>query len=358
MPSPAASPDPIVDHRPSTTDWDAFVQDAPHGHFLQASAWAAVRATQGWRSRRVVLRDRGSGRILAGAQTLVRGRPGLRMAYLPRGPVAAPEDPRLPLLAAAVYAGTADCVFTRFEPHWTDTVATRRVLENLGLREAEPVQPPSTLLLDLAPGAAALLAGMKQKWRYNIRVAERRGVSVSLVDDEAGWDRFEGLVHHTARRNAFASRPAGYYRAVARAFGPAARLYLARLEGQTLAGILVLHWGRQATYLYGGSSDLSRDAMPNHLLQWRAIQDAAAAGLDTYDFWGIPDALGLAAAAGREPDDAEAGSDGLWGVWGFKRGFGGRVWRTVGAWDHVRAPLRHALATRALPLLRRAVRRA
>jgi len=357
MPAPDPSQAPIVDIRASATEWDAFVQQAPQGHFLQASAWARARGDQGWLARRVVLREQDGGPIVAGAQVLVRGRPGLRMAYVPRGPVAAPEDARLPLLCAALATATTDCVFARFEPHWTDDPAARRVLDGLGLRAAEAVQPPSTLLLDLAPGSAALLGHMKQKWRYNVRVAERRGVTVSLAGGDADWSRFEDLVQHTARRNAFASRPPGYYRNVAQAFGTAARLYLARLEGRTLAGILVLHWGRQATYLYGGSSDLDRDAMPNHLLQWRAIQDAAAAGLETYDFWGIPDALGLAAAAGRSPEDVTAEGGGLWGVWGFKRGFGGRIWRTVGAWDLVHAPLRYALATRVLPFLRRVGRR-
>ena len=355
--------EPAIDTHPSVAEWDAFVQAAPLGHFLQASAWATIRAGQGWAVRRVALRDPDGGSILQGAQVLVRGRWGLRMAYVPRGPVVESDGVLSPSLMAAIDALTADCIFVRFEPPWEDRPEARQLLSGFGLRPAEAVQPASTVMLDLRGGPEVLLAGMKQKWRYNIRLAERRGVQVSQEHAEDGWTDFESLVHHTAQRNGFGARPLGYYRSVGRAFGSAAHLYVARLDGQALAGILVLHHGRQATYLYGGSSDLHRDAMPNHLLQWQAIQDAARAGLDRYDFWGIPDALGLAAVEGRDLDavsapQTETGQQaGLWGVWGFKRGFGGRVWRAVGAWDRVHAPLRYALALQVLPRLRRFVRR-
>lgn len=355
--------DPTVDYHPNAAEWDAFVRDAARGHFLQADAWAALRGGQGWRSRRVALRDPDGGHIVLGAQVLVRGRRGLRMAYVPRGPVAEPDDERLPILMTALHDLTADCVFLRLEPHWEDQPAARRALSALDLRESDAVQPPSTVLLSLRAGPQAVLAGMKQKWRYNIRLAERRGVRVSQGASEGDWSTFEALVRHTASRNGFGARPPGYYRAVGLAFGQNARLYLARLEGEALAGILVIHWGREATYLYGGSSDRHRDAMPNHLLQWRAIEDAAESGLATYDFWGVPDALGLAAADGRDPESVTAPAstadprDGLWGVWGFKRGFGGQIWRSVGAWDGVHAPLRYVLAMRVLPAVKRLGRR-
>ncbi len=355
--------DPTVDFHPNAAEWDAFVRDAARGHFLQSDAWAALRGGQGWRSRRVALRDPDGGHIVLGAQVLVRGRRGLRMAYVPRGPVAEPDDERLPILMNALHDLTADCVFLRLEPHWEDQPAARRALSALDLRESDAVQPPSTVLLSLRAGPQAVLAGMKQKWRYNIRLAERRGVRVSQGASEGDWSTFEALVRHTASRNGFGARPPGYYRAVGLAYGQNARLYLARLEGEALAGILVIHWGREATYLYGGSSDRHRDAMPNHLLQWRAIEDAAESGLATYDFWGVPDALGLAAADGRDPESVTAPAstadphDGLWGVWGFKRGFGGQIWRSVGAWDGVHAPLRYVLAMRVLPAVKRLGRR-
>lgn len=330
---------------PDEGRWDAEFAASGLGHFLQSAAWARFRGPQGWALRRVSIPG-AAGSLPLGAQLLVRGRRPFRWAYLPRGPVAARDDPRLPQLWHAIRQAARDCAFVRIEPHWPDDEASRRALAEAGLLPAPPVQPPSTLLLDLEGGAEALLAAMKPKWRYNIGLAERRGVSVRRGRGAADWTVFEALVQGTALRNGFHARPPGYYRAAGEAFGERARLYLAEFAGSPLAGILVLHWGTTATYLYGGSSDQMRELMPNHLLQWRAISEACDAGLATYDFWGIPDAVGRAAVAGEPLPATGDDGDGLWGVWGFKRGFGGRVWRAVGAEDLVLSPLRHSLARR------------
>jgi len=327
---------------PGDPDWDAFVAAHPHGHFLQSTAWGRLRAGQGWQVRRCLVHA-ADGRLAAGAQALIQRRWGGAVAYVPRGPVCAPDDPAWPALLAALREGTRGCVAIRLEPHWADTAETRRWLAGRGLREADPVQPPSTIRLDLRVGPDALLAGMKQKWRYNVRLAERSGVEVSEGSAAAAdLEILEDLVHATAARQGFGSRPRGYYADVWRAFGPErARVYVARHAGTPLAVMLVIHFGDTATYLYGGSSGAEHQRMPNHLLQWAAIRDAAACGLRWYDFWGIPDAIGRAVTQGQRPEDVPAGEGDLWGVWGFKRGFGGEVWRAVGAWDDVRGRARY-----------------
>jgi lipid II:glycine glycyltransferase (peptidoglycan interpeptide bridge formation enzyme) len=96
--------------------------------------------------------------------------------------------------------------------------------------------------------------------------------------------------------------------------------------------------------------------MPNHLLQWEAMRRARADGCRWYDLWGVPDALGRAVVAGVAPGDVAPGRGGLWGVWGFKRGFGGEVVRYVGLWTDVYAPVRHALGEAILSRARRVVR--
>ncbi len=359
--------------------WDAFVAGHPFGHCLQSAAWGRVRAAQGWQVRRVVVDAGAAGGAeigalrgappngpTAGAQLLVRRRLGGAVAYVPRGPVCAPRDPAWPALRAALRSAARDCVVVRAEPHWPDDPPTRAWLTGQGLRPADPVQPPSTVRVDLARGEDAILAGMKQKWRYNVRLAERSGVTVA--EGGAGdLDVLEHLVHATAARHGIGARPAGYHAAVwrelnrpPRAPGAGAHVYVARAGGVPLAAILVAHFGDTATYLYGGSSGEERQRMPNHLLQWAAMRHAAAAGLRWYDFWGIPDAIGQAVAAGASPDDVAAGTGELWGVWGFKRGFGGAVWRSVGAWDDVLAPGRYAIGRAVAPWLGRlagAVRR-
>jgi lipid II:glycine glycyltransferase (peptidoglycan interpeptide bridge formation enzyme) len=212
-----------------------------------------------------------------------------------------------------------------------------------------PAQPPSTLRLELGKGEERLLAEMKQKWRYNIRLAERKDVEVAREEKGTeGADILARLIRETAERNGFAARTPDYYRAVWQVFDELdqARLYVARFKGQALGAMLVVHYGDTATYLYGGSSERERQRMPNHALQWAAIQGALAEGLEVYDFWGIPDAIGQAVGRGEAPESVEEGEGDLWGVWGFKRGFGGGIWRAAGAWDMVHAPLRYKLAMR------------
>lgn len=342
--------------------WDAFAAGHPYGHFLQSTAWGRVRAGQGWEVRRCLVHDADrpgphvSPPILAGAQVLIQRRRGGAVAYIPRGPVCAPDDPAWPVLRDALREAAHGCVALRIEPHWPDSPELRQWLIGQGFRAAAPVQPPSTVRLDLSVGEDALLAGMKQTWRRKVRVAAREGVRVD-VGGEADLPVFERLVHQTAERQGFGARPDGYYAAVWRAFGPErAWLYLARWGDEALAAILVIHFGATATYLYGGSSGEERQRMPNHLLQWEAIRRATAEGCRCYDFWGIPDVIGQAVVAGAQPEDVPLGSGDLWGVWGFKRGFGGEVWRAVGAWDEVRAPLRYWLGTTALPRLRAVLR--
>ncbi|MEO8083130.1 MAG: peptidoglycan bridge formation glycyltransferase FemA/FemB family protein [Ardenticatenales bacterium] len=337
--APAA--DPIDDPR-----WDTFVERHPCGHFLQSCAWARVRSDQGWRVERTVITE-DDGRIVAGAQVLLRLRLGGTIAYVPRGPVVAPDDPAWPALVRALRDRYRHRVVAlRLEPHWVDAPPARAALGAFGLRETAALQPPSTLRLDLTLGPDALLARMKPKWRYNIGLAERQGVTVAL-GGAGDRGRFEELLHATATRHGLAERSPGYHGAVAAAFGAdRARLWLARCEGQLLAAALVVRYGDTATYLYGASSDEMRERMPTHAVQWAAIRDACALGLRHYDFWGVPDAVGRAWAAGDDPDAVPPETGGLWGVWRFKRGFGGSVWRAVGAFDDVYAPLRYGLGSR------------
>ena len=348
-------PSPLVDLRvlPNMDDasWDAFVADHPHGHFLQGAGWARLRGQYGWSCERVVVGSRGA--PAAGAQLMVkRARLG-SFAYVPRGPVCSPDSAAWPVLLDAIRRRARCCVALRMEPNWADTPGERDRLRAAGLLAGEATQPPSTIRIRIDREEEAILDGMKQKWRYNIRLAARQGVTVR-DGTEGDLPTFERLMDETSRRDGFPRREAGYYAAVCRALGPlAARLHVAVLGEEVLAAVLVVHYGRGATYLYGASSGTHRQRMPNHALQWAAIRQARREGCRDYDLWGIPDAVGLAVRDGAAPEGVPVGRGGLWGVWGFKRGFGGRVWRSVGAWDDVYSPARYWLAFHAFPLARR-----
>ena len=199
-----------------------------------------------------------------------------------------------------------------------------------GFEPGRPVQPAATILVDLSPSPEAILAAMKPKTCYNIRLAAKKGVSVRAAE-AADVTQFYRLCRITARRDGFAIHSAAYYRAAFNAFPPSSRvLRRAELNGDLLAGLMAFAWDGRAYYLYGASSDRRRNTMPAYLLQWQAMQWARSADCRSYDLWGIPDAPLDTLEA-----DFSHRSDGLWGVYRFKRGFGGRVARSAGAFDFV-----------------------
>lgn len=336
----------------SDTKWDTFVAGSPHGHLLQSSLWSQFKAEAGWQTVRVV--GENQSRIACGAQMLLRSTPGGTAAYVPRGPVIAPDDDALPALLNALSdaAQDRDAIFLKIEPDWPDDSTSVQQLEALGFQHSDQtIQPRSTIILDLQPDEDEIMMGMKSKWRYNVRLAGRKDVEVQRATTEEDLAAFYDLMETTSDRNEFAIHERGYYEAAWRHFHPPglAELFLARYADELLAGLMAFRFSTIAYYLYGASSNRHRNRMPNHLLQWRAIQWAKQSGCTHYDFWGIPDEVGEAIARG---DDVEEKRGGMWGVYRFKQGFGGQVVRTVGAFDRVFKPGRYWLGTRVWPRVR------
>jgi peptidoglycan pentaglycine glycine transferase (the first glycine) len=197
------------------------------------------------------------------------------------------------------------------------------------LGSAHTIQPRRTLLVDLAGDDDTILGRMHQKTRYNIRLAERKGVTVRAWDDLAA---FGHMMNRTGERNQFGVHLPAYYETAHALFHPLGQceVLVAEYEGRALAAVMIFARGRRAWYFYGASLDLERQRMPTYLLQWEAMRWAKSRGCLEYDLWGVPDA-DLEALEGEFVDR----SDGLWGVYRFKRGFGGRLHRTPGAWDRV-----------------------
>ncbi len=319
--------------------WDTFLAECPDGHVLQTSRWARLKAEFGWRSQRVILRaiPRDDAPILGGASILFRRLPwGQTLAYVPKGPAVDWTDPtqaRAVLTMAREAAHKQRAALLKIEPEQLDTPALAAQLANLGFRpSSQRVQPLSTIHIDLTGDEEALLARMKPKWRYNIRLAERKGVRVRVggLDD---LPAIQELMGATGLRDRFAVHSAAYYALASQLFVSAglATWLLAEAEGRLLAAIAVFAVGRSAWYMWGASADEGRNLMPNHALQWAAMRWACARGCTIYDLWGIPDEVGANPAAYAEPESW--GEGGLWGVYRFKQGFGGRVVRYTGAWD-------------------------
>ena len=331
-------------------DWNEFVSSHPAGHLLQTKEWATLKCRFGWWARQVLLpASEADGSARAGALILFRRSMGQVLAYVPRGPLVDWTD------AAQTEAVVARmCAFARqegafalkIEPDLLDTAANRQLLRAAGFHPSpQTIQPRSTVVVDLQPDVDTILARMKSKWRYNIRLAARKGVCVRELETHQ-LPQFQQLMEETGTRDGFPVHSAAYYRdayeLLASRWGA---FLLASFEGEPLASIAVFAVGSTACYLWGASNSRHRNLMPNHALQWEAMRWARQRGCTRYDLWGIPDEIGAIAtglwAEGRKvvsaekaPVDVNALPAGdLWGVFRFKQGFGGAVERTVGAWD-------------------------
>jgi len=214
-------------------------------------------------------------------------------------------------------------IFIKVDPDVAaDDEVVVRCLASRGWRlSSEQIQFRNTILLDLSASEDDLLAAMKSKTRYNIRLAQRKGVEIlsGSLDD---LPLLYVMYAETSRRAGFVIRPYDYYED---AWGwfmgeGLAQILLARFEGEPLAGVVIFRFGDTAWYMYGASTDRHRNLMPTYLLQWEAIRWAKAHGCTTYDMWGAPDV----------PEE----SDPMWGVYRFKAGFGGQFVQHIGAYDY------------------------
>jgi peptidoglycan pentaglycine glycine transferase (the first glycine) len=322
----------------TTLEWDRFLQDHPEAHLLQSGAWGDFKAEFGWQVERV----RAGG---TGAQILFRSLPlGFTFAYVPKGPVG-PDWPALWPVLDQVCRGRR-AIILKVEPDaWepADRAEPARADAQLpavftGFASgADPIQPRRTVVISLAGTEQDWLARMKQKTRYNIRLAEKKGV---VVRESQDLEAFYRLMQVTGQRDGFGVHNLDYFRrahALFQAQGMCA-LLVAEYAGRPLAGLMVFARGTRSWYFYGASNDEERSRMPAYLLQWEAMRWAKARGCTEYDLWGVPDEDETTLEA-----SFNARSDGLWGVYRFKRGFGGVLKRSAGAWDRPYLPFVYSL---------------
>ena len=318
--------------------------------FLQAPAWGKFKSRFGWKCRAFLLDWEGHGE-----QTLLalsrRIAPGFSFVYVPWGPEIIPGKGSERSLALAELAQKlrrffpGNTAFIRFDPPWLIEEEDEAPLLFLPFKRASAdIQPPDTVLVDLTLPAPEILAAMKPKWRYNIGLAEKRGVQVSRTGAD-GLEVFYKLLVETAARDGIAIHSIDYYKTLFEVYGAESSvhlsLYTAVFNGEPLAAIVVLCRGKHATYLYGASSNLHRNLMAAYALQWKAMQDAKAFGCEFFDLFGIP------------PNDDPAHP--MAGLYRFKTGFGGRIVHRAGSWDYPYKPVLYSLF-RAAELARKKMR--
>ena len=318
--------------------WDDFVAAHPHGSILQTTNWARLKNRFGWSSHRVWLKRDGA--FVAGAQVLYRSAAlgVIKIGYIPHGPLLDWEDDQqigvlFNQIDQSAYENGAGIL--KMEPLlWQHEVSSGRweaICHDHDLRAAsDTIQPPRTIMVDLRPDEDGILGNMKQKTRYNIRLAERKEVVVR-EGTSADLPLFIRLMETTGQRDNFGTHAPEYYAAMYALFAPDhAVLLIAEYQERPLAAAIITALGDTAVYLYGASGNEERNRMPAYAVQWAAMRWAKARGCTRYDLWGIPD---------EEFETLEAQfterSDGLWPVYRAKRGYGGHIQRTVGAVDRV-----------------------
>lgn len=309
----------------SRSEWDTYLTRFPESHLLQTGAWGELKAAFGWQPIRIVHGD-------CAAQLLFRRLPlGFHVAYLPKGPLGQdwpklwPEVDRLCRKKRTIFLKVEPDAWEPSEPTLQEALAGFRP-------NSIPIQPRRTLVVDLNGVEKDWLARMSKKTRACFRTAEEGGVIARYSSDVESFFR---LLEETGRREAFGVHSLSYYRKAYSLFAPLdeVALILAEWKGRLLAGLMVFGHGRRAWYLYAASIDKQRQLNPTYLIQLEAMRWASRKGFLEYDLYGVPD---------LNEDELEAQfterHDGLWGVYGYKRKFGGRLRRTVGAWDRVYLP--------------------
>lgn len=343
--------------------WDERIARLPNPHLLQTGEWAQVKQAYGWQALPHWIESPG----LPPAAALVLQRTvtplKLRVLYVPRGPLL---DWSNPALRASVLdhlqslARRQRAIFIKVDaevelgrgvpgtpsdqpnPH---SLAVQQELEQRGWRySSEQVQFRNSVWLDLSGSEEDWLGRMKPKTRYNVRLAQKKGVQVR-IGNLADLPLLYRMYAETSVRDGFVIRSQDYYHTAWSTFiqqGMAEPL-IAEVEGQPVAGLMLFFFVGKAWYLHGMSRELHREKMPNYLLQWEAMRRARAHNCLTYDLWGAPEVF----------DE----SDLMWGVFRFKEGLGGQVVRTLGAWDYPANPILYAFYTRLLPRLLDLMRR-
>jgi lipid II:glycine glycyltransferase (peptidoglycan interpeptide bridge formation enzyme) len=408
--------------------WNSLISNLPNPHFLQTYEWGQVKAKYGWTPLYSIWDADGKWRVESdptqlstfhspAAAALILKRQILRtgfaarlsILYSPKGPLLDWTNETLRnrvLNGLQTFAGEEGAIFLKMDP---DVVVGRGVPashEDVGQPQGQAVmlelkgrswryssdqiQFKNTVLIDLRPSEEELLRRMKQKTRYNIRLAERKGLSLRIgtIKD---LDLLYQMYAETSVRDGFVIRDEAYYKTVWATFMgnaqspvsnlqhlhrthicpapvpdgtvsgsvrcqgvqvsptsspqslisnlqfPFAEPLIAEVNGEPVAAIFVFYFAGRAYYVYGMSRSAHREKMPAYLLQWEAIKRARAKGCAVYDLWGAPDVFDQ--------------SDSMWGVYRFKEGLGGQVVRTLGAWDFAPSPFWYQLYSEVIPRL-------
>jgi len=370
---------------PKTT-WNQTLGSLSESHLLQSSQWAEVKTRFGWQPFYLVWDQSGNdlefkvhsedeirGKNTVAAALILERKAfrGLSVMYVPKGPILQDwSDDQLwqrILSDLENFAKESGAVHIKIDP---DIVIGRGVPVEVDeepvpqgkliegefsargwLFSSDQIQFRNTILIDLRQGEDQLLNRMKSKTRYNIRLASRKGITIRYGDD-TDLDYLYNMYADTSLRGGFTIRGEEYYNYLWQTFmgedldseiDAIAQPIIAEFDGKPVAAAVMFRFGGRAWYLHGMSLPEHSDKMATYLIQWEGMRWAKDNGCVSYDMWGAPDQFNS--------------DDSMWGVYRFKRGFGGEVTRTIGAWDFPVKPILYQAYTRVLPVLLNGMRK-
>ncbi len=357
----------------SSPEWNKIVANLPGSHLLQTNEWAQVKKVYGWQPIPVVWYGHQTDGILDGKKVVAAAMilkkvisfagvsTKIGVFYCPKGPLLDWNDNAIRqrvLEDLEKFTRKQAGIFIKIDPdlelghgipgsteaidNEPGLVAVDELTQRGWRFSADQIQFRNTMMVELSPSEEEILARMKQKTRYNIRLASKKGVTVrqGTIED---LPELYSMYAETSIRDGFVIRNQDYYSRVWSEFmnvkpsdhSPTAVPLIAEVGGEPVAAVFLFRFSGRAYYIYGMSREVHREKMPNHLLQWEAMRLAKSMGCRQYDLWGAPDSF--------------TDEDSMWGVYKFKEGLGGDVVRTLGAWDYAPHPLWYNFYSETMP---------
>lgn len=326
---------------------DAFVSRSPDGHFLQTSFWGRVK--NDWKWFGIICRS--GGEITGTLAVLLRriSKTPYHLMYAPRGPVcdAGDEDTFCALINAAKNEGKK---YNAYKLKIDNDIPVenedyKKITGSHGFRfkkrtlDFDDFQCRYVFRLNVKNRTAdEVFSSFHPKHRYNIRLAEKRNVSIVICGSEKVGE-FYNIMKTTGERDGFSVPCSEYFARILDVFGKNARLCMAYYENEPIAGTLAVRYGDKVWYFYGGSLNTHRNVMPNYLLQWEMIRWAIESGCRIYDFRGVS-------------GDKDK-SNPLYGLYRFKKGFNGEFIEFAGECDLVFRPLANKFITASQKIIKK-----
>jgi peptidoglycan pentaglycine glycine transferase (the first glycine) len=328
----------IIQEITDKAQWDGFLLNQSRGHLLQSYAWGELNKYLGGHIYRLGAfdNDRVVGSMMLTLSPVAGHRFPLNWLYSSRGPtLERPDSPALVALityAQKMLATKEHAVALRLEPNVADDDPAMEdwlaAYRALGFQpNPYAVHGRRSWVLDIRPNSEELLANFKMTWRQNVRSAERKGVVIREAESEADFAAYYDLLKLTSERDAFFIHSADYHKEILKQFAEQhdAVLYLAEYEGEAIAAKMLIRFGDWCWDMFGATSNNKRNLKPAYLLQFRCFQWAQAKGCHYFDFRTIPEIL--------EPGEE------MWGVYEYKKGFGGFSRLNIPTQDYVYRPV-------------------